>query len=393
MKLLDVPTRDVPLRGDVAAGTRDRGRLWVALAALVAVTAGAGVAVSASDQERAASGTTVGGLDVGGQDRAALTQTLTRAAQEWEAPLAVQLGERSVELPAGATGLRVDVAATVDRVLDESASGWLLRQVEHNEPRDVPPVVRADEPALEAAVRQLVSGAQVAPSPADLRYGDGDITLSPAVPGQQADARAVETGLRDAAADLSDRTALSVPVTPGPAQDGAAAEVVALKARAVLERGVVLRADGRSRALTPAELGPELTVLTDNGAPVLGLRPTAEPQLAEVARELSTPEIAPQITAPPPAPLLQDKGTVRWSPRPVSAEMTDAGRPGRSVAAPAVVAALSSALADRDPPLEVDVPSVPAPGSGTGSPAVVDAVLWTFTTTFSCCGRTTGRES
>jgi hypothetical protein len=82
-----------------------------------------------------------------------------------------------------------------------------------------------------------------------------------------------------------------------------------------------------------------------------------------VASELSTPELAPQITAPPPAPLLQDKGTVRWSPRPVSAEMTDAGRPARSVAASAVVAALSSALAAGEPPLEVDVPSVPAPGS------------------------------
>jgi hypothetical protein len=86
MKLLDVPVRDVPLRGDVAAGTRDRGRLWVAtaVAVAVAVLAGGGVAVSASDQERAASGTTVGGLDVGGQDRQALTETLIRAAQEWE---------------------------------------------------------------------------------------------------------------------------------------------------------------------------------------------------------------------------------------------------------------------------------------------------------------------
>jgi vancomycin resistance protein YoaR len=65
--------------------------------------------------------------------------------------------------------------------------------------------------------------------------------------------------------------------------------------------------------------------------------------------------------------------------------MTDAGRPARSVAASAVVAALSSALAAGEPPLEVDVPSVPAPGSGSGSPAVVDAVLGTFTTSFACC--------
>jgi hypothetical protein len=65
--------------------------------------------------------------------------------------------------------------------------------------------------------------------------------------------------------------------------------------------------------------------------------------------------------------------------------MTDAGRPARSVAASAVVAALSSALAAGEPPLEVDVPSVPAPASGSGSPAVVDAVLGTFTTSFTCC--------
>ena len=387
MSLLDVPARDVPLPGDVAAGTGARGRRWLVILLLVAVIAGAGVAVVASDQARAEPGTTVGGLDVAGQDRAALTQTLTRAALEWEAPLAVQLGERSVELPAGATGLRIDVAATVDRVLDESASGWLLRQVDRDEPRDVAPVVRADEPVLEAAVQQLVSGALVAPSTADLRYDDGDVTLSPAVPGQQADPGAVEAGLRGAAADLSDRAELPLPVTPGSAEpvDGAAVEAVAAKARAVLESGVELRADGRSRELATAELGPELTVVTDDGAAVLGLRPTAEAELASVARELSTPEVVPRITAPPPEPLLEDKGTVSWSPRPVSAEMTDAGRPGRSVTASAVVAALSSALADRDPPLQVDVPSVPAPASGTGSPAVVDAVLGTFTSRFPCC--------
>jgi hypothetical protein len=226
-----------------------------------------------------------------------------------------------VELPPGTTGLRIDVAATVDRVLDESASGWLLRQVDRDEPRDVAPVVRADEPVLEAAVQQLVAAAQVAPAAADLRYADGDITLSPAVPGQQAEAAAVEAGLRDAAADLSGRAGLTLPVAAGPAEpvDGAAAEAVAVKARAVLGSGVELRADGRSRALTAAELGPELTVRTDDGAAVLGLRPTAEAELAEVARELSTPEVVPRITAPPPAPLLEDKGTVSWSPRPVSA--------------------------------------------------------------------------
>jgi vancomycin resistance protein YoaR len=167
--------------------------------------------------------------------------------------------------------------------------------------------------------------------------------------------------------------------------DDAAAEAVAVKARTVLERGVVLRADGRARALRVTELGPELTVVPADSGAVLGLRSTAGSALAEVARELSTPEIAPQIDAPPPAPLLEDQGTVRWSPRPVSAEMTDAGRPARSVTASAVVAALSRALVDGDPPLEVDVPSVPSPGSGTGSPAVVDAVLGTFTTRFTCC--------
>jgi hypothetical protein len=354
---------------------------------LVAVIAGGGVAVSASDQERAEPGTTVGGLDVAGQDRAALTQRLDRAAQDWAAPLPVQLGERSDELPAGATGLRIDVAATVDRVLDEAPADWLRRQVDRAEPRDVAPVVRVDEPALLAVVRRLVSAAEVGPSAADLRYADGVIALAPPVRGQQADPDAVEAGLRAAAAELSDGQRLVLPVAQGPAQpvDGAAAEAVAARARAVLDRGVVLQADGRFRALRAAELGPELTVVIDGANAVLGLRATAEAALAPVASELSTPELAPQITAPPPAPLLQDKGTVRWSPRPVSAEMTDAGRPARSVAASAVVAALSSALAAGELPLEVDVPSVPAPGSSSGSPAVVDAVLGTFTTSFACC--------
>jgi vancomycin resistance protein YoaR len=299
----------------------------------------------------------------------------------------VQLGERSDELPAGATGLRIDVAATVDRVLDEAPADWLRRQADRAKPRNVAPVVRVDEPALEAAVRRLVSAAEVGPSAADLRYTDGGIALVPPVRGQQADPGAVEAGLRAAAAELSDPQGAALPVAQGPAQpvDGAAAEAVAARARAVLDRGVVLRADGRSRTLRAAELGPELTVVTDGAAAVLGLRSTAEAALAEAAGELSTPELAPQITAPPPEPLLQEKGSARWSPRPVSAQMTDAGRPARSVAAPAVVAALSPALAAGEPPLEVDVPSVPAPASGGGSPAVVDAVLGTFTTSFTCC--------
>jgi hypothetical protein len=165
--------------------------------------------------------------------------------------------ERSVDLPAGATGLRLDVGATVDRVLDESPSDWLLGLLDRTGPSDVTPVVRVRESTLESAVRQLVSAAYVAPSAADLRYVDGEISLSPAVPGQAVPPQAVETALRAAAADLSDRNGVVLPVTQGPAPpvDDAAAEAVAAKARTVLDRGVVLRADGRSRALRAAELG------------------------------------------------------------------------------------------------------------------------------------------
>jgi hypothetical protein len=78
MKLLDVPPRPAVLRPDVPTAVRWRRRLWVAVSVLFAVVAGA-VTVSADGQERAAPGTTVGGLDVGGQDR-------RRRGRRWPEP-------------------------------------------------------------------------------------------------------------------------------------------------------------------------------------------------------------------------------------------------------------------------------------------------------------------
>jgi hypothetical protein len=166
------------------------------------VTVVASLLVVDAARGQAAPGTTAGGLPVGGLDRPALVAVLERAATFGQGPVEVRLGARQDSIPAGSTGLTVDVEGTADRVLDEPAVSRLWQRFGPGQPRDVAPVLLVNDEALAQTVRRLVRAAEVPRTPAALSYADGRVSLRPAAPGQYATAKSAEAALRSAAAQL-----------------------------------------------------------------------------------------------------------------------------------------------------------------------------------------------
>jgi vancomycin resistance protein YoaR len=138
----------------VSAWARANRRLVVAAAATVAVlatTLGVGAAVAyAGDVPR---GTTVLGIDLGGQSRTEAAESLRAGLdardQQVTAPVKVRVGEQHTEVKPADVGLAVDLDATVDAAIKADRNPLAALFGDH----EVDPVVTVDGDRLTAALK------------------------------------------------------------------------------------------------------------------------------------------------------------------------------------------------------------------------------------------------
>lgn len=261
---------------------RDRRTAWLAVGGVLVLLLalyGAAVAV-AGDQ--IATGTRVGGVRIGGLAPAEATQRLREdLLPRVDDPVPVRVNGRETELDPTAAGLRVDVAATIDRAAggDGLDPGTLWESFFGG--GRVPPVVRVDQDRLIGALERLRDRTDRAPVEPRVTF---DARARPVVRAAQAGSR-LDVGQSAVAvldAWLVDDGTVQLPVTPVRPEADRADLRRALRgtAETLVSAPVALRTPGPDRRLPPLRYARALSVEVVDGA----LVPTVD--VETVARRL-----------------------------------------------------------------------------------------------------------
>ena len=170
-----------------------------------------------SQSQRLAAGTVIGGVNVGNLDReGAIRLVKARVEAPLRAPMHVSAPGFSATTSAWDLGRRVDVAAAVDRELQEENHPNLLvrlyrRTVGHNNHTvEVAPSWQAGQ--LDQVVKAATKAAYLAPKDASLDSSDGWLHIVPDQPGRALDAGAARRALQLAA--TRGRSQANLPTRP-----------------------------------------------------------------------------------------------------------------------------------------------------------------------------------
>ncbi len=358
------------------------------LAGGTALAAVVGTAVVTSPENRTAAGSTIGGLPAGGLTRAALTSRLDQATAAQTGPVIVTLGSRRASLSRAELGVRVDVAATVDRALAQAGTSRLDRLTGRAGAAAVEPVLTVDEQVLDRASRALAARASYPESHGALRWRDGTFRATPPAAGQQVTAKEVGAALTKAGADLQ-ASAVVVPVEVVPAHlTTADVERVRAAAQDLVSAPLRLSAGPRTTEITGASLAPYLALEVVGNAPGHGVALGApltgsEPLVTGAAADLTRAPVQPVISTPPLAKVLLDKGSTRFAARPAATRLVRPGTDGQTVSPAAVRTALVAAVRRADRALRL--PAVAVRAVTAAQAGQVNALLGTFTTMHACC--------
>ena len=363
-----------------------RGR-WVATAAAAVLVAGGTTVgtVVASRSGEALPGTTVADTDVSGQDRVALRRTVEAlAASRTSGTLTVTADDTDVDVDRGL--LLVDVDATVELALQAGRSGGLGVVLDPltggGEALEL--VASVDRAALTREVEALAGQVDRAVDDGGFRLKGVTATARPPVTGRTVDtdatAELVFGALRSGAPSVQAPVAATAPTTTAKdAQAVTAAATAALAGPYVLGTGnVVLR-------VTPAQLAPLLSAVSEAGTLALRVDPAGLKALVERGAEpleVGAREAGFRVRSAP--PVVTEKGNYTWSPRPAKLEVLP-GAAGREIDVEATVASLTTAVVagDRGPaplPTTVVEPDLTTAGARA---AGVRTLIGSFTTVFS----------
>lgn len=369
-------------------------RLILGSALTVTVAGGAvGLAVLREGPRVTAAGTSIGPLQAAGLDEQALTARLEQTLAALPDPVTLRAGTRSATLRRDELGVRVDVAATVARAMDEAQSqrGWgPLKQRRGDR---VAPVLVRDDAVLAAAVSKVVRATEVPVFDGRISWKGGTVVTALPRPGQQVSPETVEQALMLLGGGLAgEATAALEVVTTNPAVSTEAVAAAGERARELVAEPLELLAGKRETRVTPRALGPHLRLVVEGTTVSLGVDDTFGDEVARPAADaLSADAVEPVIAAPEPATVLTAQGDVTWKPQPAVTRFVEPGRAGQKVSKARVESALVAlvrgpadlaAAGARRLRLE---PVVTPPTVTEESAKTVDALLGSFTTPYSCC--------
>lgn len=287
----------IPVLDDSAdlppAGSRRRRWLW-ALAVVVPLLVLGGLYLAAwlyagSTVPR---GTTVLGIDIGGQTReqaeATLTEQLPAIA---DAPLTLLVGEDGYPIVPSESGLNVDVTATVEAAGPGATSPVALAQAVVRGGGPVDPVVVVDAEQLDEAIAAVAEQADRSAVEGAVAFADGAVVPTQPVEGRTVDQEASAQEVTEAYLTTSGPVTLPAQVQPVTVTAAEVERAVAAFAAPAMSGPVVVRSDLGSTELTPVQLSAVLSMQPDADgvlAPVIdeqALLDSTAQQLAELGRE------------------------------------------------------------------------------------------------------------
>ena len=175
-------TTEAPGEDESPPAGSARRRLIVggALAAVIVLYSGAAWAMSS----RVPNGTTVAGVDLGGQGRDAAIDRLRTASSKLDGSLPITAHGQNASLDLAAAGLSVDAEATVDDLIGFSLNPITL--VKHlTGGGEQPALPEADQAKLESALGALATAVAAPATNASISYVNGKPVLAKAVPGTE----------------------------------------------------------------------------------------------------------------------------------------------------------------------------------------------------------------
>lgn len=344
------------------------------------------IALRLAYTDRALPGTLLGGTNVEGDTKSALKDRMTRFKVS---PVTIFAAGERLRVTPNAAGYRLDVDATLQRVLDAGRQGPALSLVDTAKglfvERDVEPVAAIDPVALEETVRsfaRLVNRpafpGRVSVDPATL-----DATVQGPRQGRSVDRPALERQL--VAALRAGRSTLRAPFRSQKVASLAAVERVGREAQAFVAEPLVVTVAGAPVTVAPARIAPLLRLRAsgkDRTQVRLGSDETGLTALiASVAKERDHPARSARISAPGRATILDGKGRVTWRPRRVAVRVTQQARTGRTIQRERALVSVATAIAQgrhrATLPVIIQKPAVTAAAA-----ARVDSLIGTFTTRY-----------
>lgn len=236
------------------AGAPRRSRTpWIVLSVLVMLLAAAYGALVWWTGDRVANGTTVAGIDVGGQTAQEARATLeAQLPARTTAPVDVTVGGTETTVDAQAAGLAVDLDATIDRLTGYTLNpAVILARLTGGD--EVHPSVVIDEARSGPALEELDNATRVPPIEGALAYADGALAVTDPVDGTGLDtAGARETLIAQWPA--TKRIELPTTVLPPTVGPDAVRTAVDTLATPLTSAPVSVTSEGKTAELSPEQL-------------------------------------------------------------------------------------------------------------------------------------------
>ncbi len=262
---LEDPAQDPAAPADQPPARRTRRWVAIAIGGVVVLLVGGYAATVAAVSGDVPAGTSVRGVDIGGESAPEAAATLEAAlGEQADAPIEVRAGEETAELEPATSGLAVDWNATV-----EQAAGtiWrpseLLAHLRGEVTLDL--ITTTDETALGAALAPIATESATDPVEPTIRYTKKAVAKeTKGEPGASLDVPAA-TDVVSAAYMQPVATPLDLPMTPVPTaiSDAEATRVFTEIAEPAVALPVTLRvgedADEQEAEIPPADIAANLT--------------------------------------------------------------------------------------------------------------------------------------
>lgn len=249
-------------------GGKSTGRFVGAVLILCAVVSAAVAVEHLSSVGKIQRGVSVGDVALGGKTPEEARRLLEGRVPGGQAKIELSAPGRDFALSAKELGVRFDVGATVERAYAVGRRGSIPERLAERARSfagvSVPAEVGYRPDAARAASRRIAFRASHEPRDASVTVSGSDVKVTASAQGYRLDVPATLLSLDHALQSLSDEAELKGEVLE-PEVTTREAEAAAGKARRALSGPLVLRAEGRSWTLSPADVRSALDVVRRGG--------------------------------------------------------------------------------------------------------------------------------
>jgi vancomycin resistance protein YoaR len=373
-----VPTRNKPRRPAWQ-------RITFAVVAVVVVVLLVGFGVRTAYADKALPRTTVAGEDVGGMDEAQIT-AVVRKAGSGSRIITLQGPDKNLNVSAGGSGLKTDVPATVQQVLDARRGAFFGPLTSFLNGANVPLVASVDSAKLKATVERVSDAVDEEPYAGAVTIDPDTLNVSTrdSKAGRMVKQQEFTDDLRKRLLKPDGEKTVKIPVKKVKAVSGGDVQDVADAAADYVQTPLKLTGVGPTFTVSTAQLAELLALEPVNGGrdAKLGVDTAVLSRLTKrVAAARDREARSAKVSAPARGPVLDGKDEVSWKPKAAKVTVKSDGRTGVAVAVPSLNARIRAAIADGKHAVVIPGKTTQAPVS-KASAAKINRVIGTFTTAY-----------